>query len=131
MVWSPLAGGFLSGKYTRDGEGEGRRATSTSRRSTRSAASTSSIVLRERGSAQGPQRRLSSRWLAAPPKAVSSVIIGAKRPDQLADNLGAVDVAFSAEELARLDAVSKLAPEYPGWMIDRQADYRGAPSARR
>ena len=57
-------------------------------------------------------------------KAVTSVIIGAKRIDQLEDNLGAVDVALSAEELAALDAVSKLPPEYPGWMIERQTTYR-------
>jgi len=57
-------------------------------------------------------------------EAVTSVIVGAKRPEQLRDNLGAVDVALDAEELAALDAVSRLAPEYPGWMTERQATYR-------
>jgi len=52
-------------------------------------------------------------------------------PDQLADNLGAVDVAFTADELARLDDASKLPAEYPGWMLERQGGYRGAPSPRR
>jgi diketogulonate reductase-like aldo/keto reductase len=55
---------------------------------------------------------------------VTSVIIGAKRPDQLHDNLGAVDVALDADDLAALEAVSKLPPEYPGWMTERQATYR-------
>ncbi|MBP0573703.1 aldo/keto reductase, partial [Mycobacterium tuberculosis] len=57
-------------------------------------------------------------------KAVTSVIIGAKRPEQLADNLGAVDVKLSEDDLSALDAVSKLPPEYPGWMIARQSGYR-------
>uniref|UniRef100_UPI0004849BB6 aldo/keto reductase n=1 Tax=Olivibacter sitiensis TaxID=376470 RepID=UPI0004849BB6 len=51
---------------------------------------------------------------------VTSVIIGAKKPEQLEDNLKAVDIQLTADELARLDAVSKLAPEYPGWMLERQ-----------
>ena len=62
-------------------------------------------------------------WLLRQP-AVSTVIIGAKRPDQLADNLGAVDVELTDEDLQKLDAASRLAPEYPGWMIERQGSYR-------
>jgi aryl-alcohol dehydrogenase-like predicted oxidoreductase len=58
-------------------------------------------------------------WLLAKPH-VTSVIIGAKRVEQLEDNLGAVDVLLTADELARLDAVSALPPHYPGWMIDHQ-----------
>ena len=57
---------------------------------------------------------------------VTSVIIGTRRMEQLADNLGAVDVALDTSDLAALDAVSALAPEYPGWMVDRQGmDRRG------
>jgi aryl-alcohol dehydrogenase-like predicted oxidoreductase len=52
---------------------------------------------------------------------VTTVIIGAKRQEQLLDNLKAAEVKLSAEELAKLDEVSKPAPEYPGWMIDRQS----------
>ena len=62
-------------------------------------------------------------WLLAKP-VVSTVIIGAKRADQLSDNLGAVDVTLGEEDLARLDATMPLAPEYPGWMIERQGEYR-------
>ena len=57
-------------------------------------------------------------------QAVTSVIIGAKRVDQLQDNVGAVEVTLSADQLAALDAVSKLPPEYPAWMIERQGGYR-------
>mgnify|MGYP002653557383 CR=1 FL=1 len=55
---------------------------------------------------------------------VTSVIIGARRPDQLADNLAAVDVSLSADELATLNSVSALPDEYPGWMLERQGEYR-------
>lgn len=51
---------------------------------------------------------------------MTSLIIGAKRIDQLDDNLGAVDVVLTDDELARLDAVSALPPCYPGWMIARR-----------
>ena len=133
MVWSPLAGGFLSGKYTREGEGEGegRRANFDFPPVDKDRGYAVVDLLRELSAAKGhsvPQLALA--WLLHQP-AVSSVILGAKRPDQLADNLGAVDVAFTPEELDRLDAASKLAPEYPGWMIERQGGYRGAPSPRR
>ncbi|MDE3122657.1 MAG: aldo/keto reductase [Paracoccaceae bacterium] len=51
---------------------------------------------------------------------VTSVIIGAKRMDQLQDNLKAAEVTLSADDLASLDQVSALAKEYPGWMFERQ-----------
>ncbi|WP_213982022.1 aldo/keto reductase [Sphingomonas sp. dw_22] len=131
MVWSPLAGGFLSGKYTREGEGEGRRAGFDFPPVDKERGYDVVDVLRELSAAKGQSvAQLALGWLLHQP-AVSSVIVGAKRADQLADNLGAVDVSFTAEELARLDAVSKLPAEYPGWMIERQGGYRGGPSARR
>ncbi|RYE50312.1 MAG: aldo/keto reductase, partial [Hyphomicrobiales bacterium] len=52
------------------------------------------------------------------------VIIGAKRPEQLADNLAATDVRLNAEELHKLDECSRLPPEYPGWMFERQGETR-------
>jgi aryl-alcohol dehydrogenase-like predicted oxidoreductase len=55
---------------------------------------------------------------------VSSIIIGAKTPEQLADNIAATDVRLSAEEMAELDRVSALPPEYPGWMMERQGNLR-------
>jgi aryl-alcohol dehydrogenase-like predicted oxidoreductase len=124
MVWSPLAGGFLSGKYARDGDAEGRRATFDFPPVDKDSAYDVIDVMREVARARGctvPQVALA--WLLKQP-AVSTVILGAKRPDQLADNLGAVAVALTDEDLAKLDAASRLAPEYPGWMIERQAAYR-------
>ena len=51
-------------------------------------------------------------------KAVTSVILGAKRVDQLSDTLASVDVTLAAEELKQLDEASKLPAEYPDWMTD-------------
>jgi aryl-alcohol dehydrogenase-like predicted oxidoreductase len=62
-------------------------------------------------------------WLLHQPQ-VTSVIIGAKRPEQLKENLGASSVSLSAEELQALDSVSRLPAEYPGWMLERQGEHR-------
>jgi aryl-alcohol dehydrogenase-like predicted oxidoreductase len=62
-------------------------------------------------------------WLLHQPQ-VTSVIVGAKRPEQLADNLAATQVQLSADELQALDAVSRLPAEYPGWMFERQGETR-------
>jgi aryl-alcohol dehydrogenase-like predicted oxidoreductase len=63
--------------------------------------------------------RIALAWLLHKPF-VTSVIVGAKTVEQLDDNLAAADLPLSADEMARLDKVSALPPEYPGWMIDRQ-----------
>jgi aryl-alcohol dehydrogenase-like predicted oxidoreductase len=55
---------------------------------------------------------------------VTSVIVGAKRVGQLQDNIGATRVQLDADDLARLDAATRLPPEYPGWMLERQGAYR-------
>ena len=55
---------------------------------------------------------------------VSSVIIGAKRVDQLNDNIAATEIRFTDDELQKLNAVSELPREYPGWMLGRQGEYR-------
>lgn len=55
---------------------------------------------------------------------VTSVIVGAKRVEQLADNIAAKDVKLDASDLAALDAATKLPAEYPGWMLERQGGYR-------
>ena len=52
------------------------------------------------------------------------MIVGAKRVDQLTDNIGAAEISLSAEELEVLDKVSALPAEYPGWMLERQSAYR-------
>ena len=55
---------------------------------------------------------------------MSSVIAGARRPEQPADNLAATSVSLSADDLRELAAVISLPPEYPGWMFGRQRDAR-------
>lgn len=69
-------------------------------------------------------------WLLHQP-VVTSVIVGAKRGEQVKENVAAADIAFSAEELSTLDAVSALPKEYPGWMLERQGANRTKPDPRR
>ena len=64
--------------------------------------------------------RIALGWLLTRP-VVTAVIIGAKRMDQLQDNVAAVDLKLSAEEIRKLDEVSALPLEYPGWMLDYQS----------
>jgi len=121
MVWSPLAGGLLSGKYGRDVEsGEGRRANFDFPPVNKDKAFDIVDVMRDMAAAKDVTvAQIALAWLLHQP-AVTTVIVGANKPEQLADNLSSVNVQLSADELAQLDEVSKLAPEYPGWMIDRQ-----------
>jgi len=126
LVWSPLAGGFLSGKYGRDRQGEaGSRRTAFDFPPVNKERAFDSIdAMREIASARGVSvAQIALAWLLHQP-AVTSVIIGAKKPEQLADNIGATRVELGADELARLDAVSKLPSEYPGWMFTRQGEVR-------
>ena len=127
MVWSPLAGGFLSGKYTREANAEeGRRVNFDFPPVNKDKAFDIIDVMQEIAVAKDvtvPQVALG--WLLHQP-VVTSVIIGAKRPEQLQDNLKAVDLKLTTDELAQLEAVSKLSPEYPGWMIERQSADRKA-----
>ena len=126
VVWSPLAGGLLTGKFNRDGSGPDgtRRASFDFPPVNKDRAFDSVDVMREIAEEQGvsvPQIALA--WLLHQP-AVTSVIIGAKRLEQLEDNLQSVTLSLTNEQLQRLDAVSQLPPEYPQWMLSRQADGR-------
>ncbi|MCB8927647.1 MAG: aldo/keto reductase [Ardenticatenaceae bacterium] len=126
MVWSPLAGGLLTGKFDREGNGpEGtRRASFDFPPVNKERAFDCVDVMREVAEEQGvsvPQIALA--WLLHQ-SAVTSVIIGAKRMEQLEDNLNAVTISLTADQLQRLDAVSQLPPEYPQWMLARQAGGR-------
>ena len=81
-------------------------------------------AMREIGETHGVSvARVALAWLLAQPH-VMSVIIGAKTTAQLDDNLAAVNLVLSDGEMARLDEVSRLPPEYPGWMLDRQSSGR-------
>ena len=127
MVWSPLAGGLLSGKF-----GPGATAEEGARRATfdfppvnTERAWACVAAMREIGKAnQGVSvARVALAWLLAKPH-VMSVIIGAKTTEQLDDNLAAADLVLSAAEMASLDQVSALPAEYPGWMLERQGGSR-------
>ena len=132
MVWSPLAGGLLSGKYQADGAATSGAAEAGSRRQSfdfppvdRPRADAVIEAMRPIAKAKGVSvAQVALAWLLHQPQ-VTSVIIGAKRPDQLADNLAATGVALTADDLAALDAVSALPSEYPGWMLARQGEARG------
>jgi len=119
LVWSPLAGGLLSGKFSRENQKpEGSRRSEFD----------FPIVDKERTwkilDAMAPiakahncsPARISLAWLLAKP-VVTSVILGAKRLDQLQDNLAAMDLKLSEDEIKQLDEVSALPPEYPRWML--------------
>ena len=127
MVWSPLAGGLLSGKYSREGEGQGRRANFDFPPVDKDRAFTLIDLMQPMAEERGVSvAQIALSWLLHQP-IVTSVIIGAKRMDQLADNVAACDVALTADELAALGDASKLPAEYPGWMLQLQGGYRGAP----
>lgn len=125
MVWSPLAGGFLSGKFDRDGKtDEGRRANFDFPPIDKDRAYDAIEVMRGIAEAKDcTVAQVALAWLLHQ-RVVTSVLVGAKRIEQLTDNLGAVDVALSADDLAALDKVTKLPSEYPHWMIDQQSSYR-------
>ncbi|MDR3508445.1 MAG: aldo/keto reductase [Caulobacteraceae bacterium] len=126
MVWSPLAGGLLSGKF-----GPGANTPEGARRTNfdfppvdKDRAWACVAVMREIAAAHEVSvARVALAWLLAKPH-VMSVIIGAKTIEQLDDNLAATDLELTPEEIARLDEVSALPPEYPGWMLDRQGAAR-------
>ncbi|WP_342108595.1 aldo/keto reductase [Methylobacterium sp. SI9] len=119
LVWSPLAGGLLSGKYA-DGSGEGRRASFDFPPVDRPRAEACIDAMRTVAEARGVSvAQVALAWLLHR-KAVTSVIVGAKRLDQLEDNIAATELSLTGDELDTLDAVSALPAEYPGWMFERQ-----------
>ena len=126
LVWSPLAGGLLSGKFSRE-----QQKAEDSRRSSfdfpivdKERTWKVLDVIRPIAQAHGTSvAAIALAWILAKPF-VTSVIIGAKRLDQLQQNLSAVEVKLAEDEMKQLDAVSALPPEYPGWMIPFQNQNR-------
>jgi aryl-alcohol dehydrogenase-like predicted oxidoreductase len=126
MVWSPLAGGLLSGKYTENAKGpEGARRSSfdfpvvDKPRAFRCVDAMRPIAERHGVSVA----QIALAWLLAQ-KRVTTVIIGAKTQAQLVDNIAATKVALTADDLSSLADVSALPMEYPGWMLQFQGRYR-------
>jgi aryl-alcohol dehydrogenase-like predicted oxidoreductase len=122
LVWSPLAGGLLSGKYSRENQKpeDSRRSAFDFPIVDKERTWRILDVLRPIAEAHSTSvAGVALAWLLAKPF-VTSVIIGAKRLDQLEQNLSAADISLTDEEMRRLDEVSALPPEYPGWMIPFQ-----------
>ncbi len=132
MVWSPLAGGLLSGKFNADGTGpDGARRVSfdfpfvDKPRAFRCVDVMRGVAKRHEASVA----QVALAWLLGRAQ-VTTVIMGAKTPAQLTDNLGSTRLVLDAEDLQALDAVSAIPPEYPGWMLARQGESRLKPPQR-
>jgi aryl-alcohol dehydrogenase-like predicted oxidoreductase len=130
LVWSPLAGGFLSGKFTRDGGDDAARRAKfdfppVDKEKGFEVLDVAKAIADRHGVSVA---QVSIAWILAN-GAVTSVIIGARKRAQLDDNLKAIDVRLSAEDMKALDEVSKLTTEYPAWMENLGTDRR--PGERR
>jgi aryl-alcohol dehydrogenase-like predicted oxidoreductase len=122
LVWSPLAGGLLSGKFSRENQKpeDSRRSSFDFPIVDKERTWRILDVLRPIAQAHNTGvATIALAWVLAKPF-VTSVIIGAKRIEQLDQNLAAVDVQLTPEEIKQLDEVSALPPEYPGWMVPFQ-----------
>lgn len=122
LVWSPLAGGLLSGKFSAEsGAPEGaRRAAFDFPPVDKGRAYRIVDVMRPIAEARGVSvAQVALGWLLAQ-RATTSVIIGAKTQEQLTDNLAATDLRLTGDELAAIEEVSRPAPDYPTWMVERQ-----------
>lgn len=122
LPWSPLAGGLLSGKYK-----EGSAAPEDARRANfdfpivdKPRAFACVEAMRPVAAAHGVSVAQIALAYCLHKPFITSVIIGAKTQDQLVDNLAATKVKLASDELAALDRVSALPPEYPGWMVEFQ-----------
>jgi aryl-alcohol dehydrogenase-like predicted oxidoreductase len=129
MAWSPLAGGLLSGKYALGEddktEGEGRRAKLDFPRVDKQLAFDLVEAMRPMAEERGVSvAAIAIAWLLHQ-EVVSTVIVGARRAEQLGENLAASDVELTGDELSQLDALGAPEPEYPGWAIASQATRHG------
>ncbi|UCH66399.1 MAG: aldo/keto reductase [Ignavibacterium sp.] len=116
LIWSPLAGGFLSGKFTRESESDGRRKSFDFPPVNKEVGFNIVDKLKEiADSKDASVTQIALSWLLHK-EGVTSVIIGARKKEQLVDNLGSVEIELTDEEMKQLDEVSAIAPEYPNWM---------------
>jgi aryl-alcohol dehydrogenase-like predicted oxidoreductase len=117
-IWSPLVGGLLSGKIDRNGtsDKEARSAHTQFIPIDRARAFDIIDVVKVVAARHGVSAaQVALAWLLAKP-AVTSVTVGARRLDQLSDNLAAVELTLADEEIAQLDEISALPPSYPNWI---------------
>jgi aryl-alcohol dehydrogenase-like predicted oxidoreductase len=122
LPWSPLSGGFLSGKYRRDNPNpEGARRTNFGFPPIDEARGFDAVeALDEIAKAKGATTaQVALAWLLAQ-EGVTSIIIGANKMSQLDDNLKAAELQLTADEVARLSQTTAPPAIYPQWMIERQ-----------
>jgi len=122
MVWSPMAGGLLSGRYGpgAPGNGEGRRANFNFPPVNEDRAWAAVAEMRKIARKHDVSVATVALGYVLAKPFVMSVIIGASGLEQLEQNLASVKVKLDAEDIAKLDEVSALPSEYPGWMLERQ-----------
>ena len=126
LPWSPLSGGFLSGKYTRDNPTpEGARRSGFQFPPIDEARGFDAVdalarIAKEKGATIA---QVALAWLLAQ-AGITSIIIGANKMSQLEDNLKAADLELTAAEIEALSATTAPAAQYPQWMIERQNEGR-------
>ncbi len=126
LVWSPLSGGLLSGKYRRDQQevvDSRRTAVAFPPVDLERAYAVIDLLSELAERKQASVAQLAIAWLLHQPR-VTSVILGSKRLDQLHDNLGAIKIELAAADLDLLDQASRLPSEYPGWMLQMWSQNR-------
>ena len=123
--WSPLAGGFLTGKFTREGADEGsRRANFDFPPIDKEKAYDLVDVMGEIAKVHDASiAQVALAWVRQQP-GITSTIIGAKTLDQLKANIESTNLNLTQEDLSKIDAISPLPKQYPGWMVERQSNYR-------
>ncbi len=126
MPWSPLAGGFLSGKYSRTQSkaGESRRDNFDFPPLNKEKAYDIIETMEEIAAGRNVSvAQVALAWMLKKP-GVTSIIIGAKNLKQLQDNIRSTELTLAENEMKRLDEISELPPEYPAWMMERQMSGR-------
>lgn len=128
IPWSPLAGGFLSGKYNRNVEkaGDARRDQLDFPPVNREKAyDIIDLMLQIGKEHKASAAQVALAWMLRKP-AVTSIITGVRNEAQLLDNIASTELSLSGEEMKQLDSISALSPEYPGWMLERQGSRRSS-----
>lgn len=123
MVWSPLAGGYLSGKFDREGKGPDGSRRSNFDFPPVNKDKASDIIDKMREIAENHQAsvaQIALSWVLHQP-GITTVIIGARTDEQLQQNLASSEISLSSDELEDLQGLSQLSPEYPGWMVGFQS----------
>jgi aryl-alcohol dehydrogenase-like predicted oxidoreductase len=126
MPWSPLAGGFLSGKYTRDNEkvkGSRRDSFDFPPINKEKTYDIIDVIIKIGKHHNASAAAIALAWVRQQP-GITSTIIGAKTVEQLNDNIKSTEIVLSDDDLKKIDEVSALSKEYPGWMVERQAANR-------